>query len=170
MKVRSVGCEVACFQDDSERFAQETWRFSANCYRSGWRGWAPSAFAKSLQISVLINHLLSLIRTAYLFNYFEKNYQEIAHGRAAGTPFLITFLWVMIVIKWVPIQRIMYRNSVSICLSSIQGQLSQFFRKKTTSFSCKSKMHVMHKLGNKDTNLIFKLFCIGTYIAMSVQM
>ena len=134
MKVRSVGCEVACFQDDSERFAQETWRFSANCYRSGWRGWAPSAFAKSLQISVLINHLLSLIRTAYLFNYFEKNYQEIAHGRAAGTPFLITFLWVMIVIKWVPIQRIMYRNSVSICLSSIQGQLSQFFRKKTTSF------------------------------------
>ena len=48
-----------------------------------------------LQISVLINHLLSLIRTAYLFNYFEKNYQEIVHGRAAGNPFLISSLWVM---------------------------------------------------------------------------
>ena len=46
-----------------------------------------------LQISVLINHLLSLIRTAYLFNYFEKNYQEIVHGRAAGNPFLISSLW-----------------------------------------------------------------------------
>ena len=68
MKVRSVGCEVACFQDDSERFARETWCFPANCYRSGWRGWAPSAFAKSLHISVLINQLLSLIRTVYLFN------------------------------------------------------------------------------------------------------
>ena len=27
----------------------------------------------------------------------------------------------------------------------------------------------MHKLGNKDPNFFFKLFCIGTYIAMSVQ-
>ena len=46
-------------QEDLERFTQETWRFSANCYCSGWRGWAPSAFAKSLQISVLINQFLN---------------------------------------------------------------------------------------------------------------
>ena len=155
MKVRSVGCEVACFQEDSERFARETWRFSANCYCSGWRGWAPSAFAKSCQISVLINHLLSLIRTAYLFNYFEKNCQEVVHGHAAGNPFLISSLWVMIVIKWVLIQRIKY---LKFRVNSIQGQLSQVFRKKTTSFSCKSKMHVMHKVGNEDPNLIFKPF------------
>ena len=47
---------------------------------------------------------------------------------------------------------------ITIFMNEVAGQLSQVFRKKTTSFSCKSKMHVMHKLGNKDPNLIFKSF------------
>jgi hypothetical protein len=42
----------------------------------------------------------SLIKSVFVSNFtravvesFSRNFREIAHGRAAGTPFLITFLW-----------------------------------------------------------------------------
>ena len=55
LKVRSAGCEVACFQDGSERLessAWETWRLSANCHNA--RGiWHFSAKLSSLKLAGL---------------------------------------------------------------------------------------------------------------------
>jgi hypothetical protein len=47
-----------------------------------------------------LSSFFSLIKSVFVSNFtralvelFLRNFCEIPHGRAAGTPFLITFLW-----------------------------------------------------------------------------
>ena len=85
----------------------------------------PTAFLHNIE-----SHFLHLHWHCYVCSNTKKFEKKIwifiskfvhnMHFRFAGKgsrlfPFLITFLWVMIVIKWVQIQRILYQNFVSIC-------------------------------------------------------
>ena len=50
-KLDQSDCKVACFQDTSERLAQETWCFSANWYNA-WGIWSFSAKLSLLNLLV----------------------------------------------------------------------------------------------------------------------
>jgi hypothetical protein len=66
-------------------------------HRLAWlslSAWAPLNL--EFNKSVIVSHLNCVLVKSFQENFiksFQENFSQIAHGRVAGTPFLITFLW-----------------------------------------------------------------------------